>query len=203
MVILDRGNNRKLSGPNMEFLSRKDARQQNLKRYFDGSTCVHGHTDQRYTSTGHCIVCRKNQGVKQKSSNPEKWKNYRRKRYEANREHEIELGKQWRLKNKERVRSNQENWRQNNIEKTREYLANRRASKKNATPLWLTDEDRFIIKQVYVAAKDKEKRFGIAYHVDHIIPLQNDKVCGLHVWWNLQVIPADINYRKSNSFKEV
>lgn len=38
------------------------------------------------------------------------------------------------------------------------------------------------------------------FHVDHIIPLQHELVCGLHVENNLQIISAERNMRKNNSF---
>jgi len=46
----------------------------------------------------------------------------------------------------------------------------------------------------------KDKMTGEKYHVDHIVPLQGENVSGLHVPWNLQVIPSDLNLRKSNNF---
>jgi hypothetical protein len=36
------------------------------------------------------------------------------------------------------------------------------------------------------------------WHVDHIIPLKGNNVCGLHVWNNFAVIPKVDNLRKGN-----
>jgi hypothetical protein len=41
---------------------------------------------------------------------------------------------------------------------------------------------------------------GTQHHVDHIIPLQNRFVCGLHVEHNLRAIPWMVNIQKSNKF---
>ncbi len=72
------------------------------------------------------------------------------------------------------------------------------ATKHNATPKWLTKEQKQQIKDLYFLAKDCQITSGYPYHVDHIIPIKGKLVCGLHVPWNLQVVPADINVSKSN-----
>ncbi len=66
----------------------------------------------------------------------------------------------------------------------------RRAAKLNAIVAW-TNLER--IKEIY-------KNCPKGFHVDHIIPLINDKVCGLHVENNLRIIPAKENISKGNKF---
>ncbi len=79
-----------------------------------------------------------------------------------------------------------------------ERAARRRASKLNATPPWLTKQDFEQIKELYEITKAFKLYTGEEYHVDHIIPLQGENVCGLHVPWNLQVISAKENLSKHN-----
>lgn len=67
----------------------------------------------------------------------------------------------------------------------------RKLRKKGAAPKWLTITDTLAF---YEAAN----KFGLT--VDHIVPLTNKLVCGLHVPWNLQLLTASENSRKHNSF---
>lgn len=43
---------------------------------------------------------------------------------------------------------------------------------------------------------------GVAHHVDHIHPLRGEGFTGLHVPWNLRVIPAHDNVSKGNRLPE-
>lgn len=46
----------------------------------------------------------------------------------------------------------------------------------------------------------KPRTSGEGFHVDHIIPITNELVCGLHVDYNLQILTAQENLTKKNKF---
>lgn len=58
-------------------------------------------------------------------------------------------------------------------------------------PKWLQVED---VLPFYAAAE----KFGLT--VDHVVPLNGEKVSGLHVPWNLQLLTRSENSRKRNTF---
>ena len=53
---------------------------------------------------------------------------------------------------------------------------------------------------IYDQAERLTRETGILREVDHIIALNHPDVCGLHVPWNLQVLPREKNRQKSSSF---
>lgn len=57
---------------------------------------------------------------------------------------------------------------------------------------WLTPEQKAEIAAIYAEAARRGES------VDHIYPLRAKSSCGLHVPWNLQIIPLLDNVRKSN-----
>lgn len=75
--------------------------------------------------------------------------------------------------------------------------AKRRARKIHANVAWA---NTFYINEIYALAKYRTKLHGFAWHVDHIVPLVSDVVCGLHCEFNLQVIPASVNLSKGNNY---
>ena len=92
----------------------------------------------------------------------------------------------------------QKTWRQANKDKLREGKQKRRAAKLQATPSWYSELDSFVFTEAYLLSKDREILTGIKWEIDHMIPLQAENVCGLHVWNNFQVIPSFLNQSKRN-----
>lgn len=74
----------------------------------------------------------------------------------------------------------------------------RRTAQMQAMPAWV---DQKALRAVYQEAAQKQAATGKLYHVDHIVPLRGKNVCGLHVPWNLQVLPARENLKKNNRFE--
>lgn len=62
------------------------------------------------------------------------------------------------------------------------------------------DTFRGEIQQIYKKCIEIQEVTGIKHNVDHIIPLINDNVCGLHVPWNLQILTSTENISKNNTF---
>jgi hypothetical protein len=84
-------------------------------------------------------------------------------------------------------------------------LAKRRSRKLQATPNWLTKEQFKEIEQFYIIAKELQWLSEEPLEVDHIVPLKaidpitrKHIACGLHVPWNLQILPRFVNRSKSN-----
>jgi len=89
-------------------------------------------------------------------------------------------------------------WASLNKDKLNAKAARRRAKQRSAAPTWLDQDHRKQIEDIYWLAQDLKAVTGEDYHVDHIVPLMGKEVCGLHVPWNLQILPADLNLKKSN-----
>lgn len=77
----------------------------------------------------------------------------------------------------------------------RRITQKRRAAKLNASPKWASFEK---METIFREAARLQTFTGIKFHVDHIVPLVSDIVCGLHCEDNLQVLMARENIAKNN-----
>lgn len=86
------------------------------------------------------------------------------------------------------------------ILKSRIYGARRRAREKAVTLPFDTDLFDLVEREAHDLAQRRTRIFGFEWHVDHIVPLQSDLVCGLHNEWNLAVITGSENSKKRNFY---
>ena len=179
--------------------TREEAKRTGAKYYFTGKPCSRGHVAPRKTK-GCCVECMKEDWVtdnERRKALPksEASKAAGRRYYERNRSAVIARAD---ARPEEEKRTHKKNHRLENPDYYKVLCNARRRRHREATPAWLTKEQKDNIKQLYIEAQKLTKLTGVRYEVDHIIPLINDSVCGLHVPWNLQVIPKLENLKKAN-----
>ena len=80
----------------------------------------------------------------------------------------------------------------------RQWAIEKQKRTKQATPFCANKE---AIKEIYKTAVELTESTGKKYEVDHVVPLTNKLVCGLHVEHNLRVVTFEENRKKSNSFQ--
>lgn len=185
--------------------TRKEAQAAGATHYFTGIPCKHGHIAPRETK-GNCVECRKVETANAKGTRKEyfeKWnksergKAVKHKHYEENKEAYIARAT---ARDPEMHRVYKKAYKQRNPELYRLLTNTRRRRLRDCTPAWLSEEDRAKIKAIYAHAMQLTKDTGIKYTVDHIVPINGENVCGLHVPWNLIPLPHVDNARKGNRY---
>lgn len=111
--------------------------------------------------------------------------------------------KLWEQSNKPLVAERTRRWRKNNPDKVVAAVAARSAAKRSALAVWGQELTKLVTQEAASLCKMRERVTGVKWHVDHVIPLRGKLVRGLHVWNNLQVLPAVENIRKGNKFEEI
>ena len=149
-----------------------------------------------------CRECSSAGLVQWRKKNPERDRAAKQKWAAANRDYLSEKGKKYYIENKEKHILACKNWEKRNLPLVAQRVARRRASKRCATPPWLTAIDMAFIQEMYDVASARSMQTGIKHHVDHIHPLQGVGLCGLHVPWNLRAIPAVENHQKLNKLSK-
>jgi hypothetical protein len=142
----------------------------------------------KYKKSGYksvCKVCLASASKRKRDENPERSR---------------EITKAYRTRNREKELLRYTRYNKTHPEVRAAHSAKRRAYRKNATPVWLTEEQKQNMACMYALAKKFERLCNVEYHVDHIVPLAGKGICGLHVPWNLQILEAKLNFSKGNSY---
>jgi hypothetical protein len=183
--------------------TRAEAKAAGAKYYFTGDPCKHGHIAPRKTK-GACVECLKVEWAKGNETRAEYFREYnksdagqkaKREYYEKNRA--TVIARAANRPTDERYRAKMR-YKRDNPDLYKELVSLRRRRFREATPKWLTSEDKLEIRLKYRLAIEMTRRTGVRYAVDHITPLQGETVSGLHVPWNLEVITQNENLKKSN-----
>lgn len=154
-----------------------------------------------------CIACHKQDNIARKAKNrqdpsfKQQEKEYRKAYIDTNRDFCNELTRQWREENRAYIAKYAKAYRAKNKARCAYWGQKRLADKIQRTPKWLTDDDWWLIEEMYALATLRTNVTGVKWHVDHIIPLRGKFVSGLHTPANLQVITQAANQRKSNFYE--
>jgi ribosomal protein S18 len=181
-------------------ISQGDAKAQGLTRFYTGKPCVRGHDAPRFVSSKACVICARENQTKWDVRNPDKLRQYVTDYDKANREQRKHAAREYRKINPESANEATRRYRKRNPGILNAHCSARRARQLSATPTWVNVRD---FEPIYTQAKEMSYKTGVSYQVDHIVPLKHELVCGLHVPWNLQIIPAADNQRKKNYYAVV
>ena len=145
----------------------------------------------------YCKPC-ENEKSRQQYAKHKARKDAQNKRwYEENKQSRLLSQMVWSKENKEKVLEAGRRYRKRNLAKDCAKVAKRNATKIQATPVWA---NKTRIECYYSLAAMFNKNTDEKWHVDHIVPLRGKNVCGLHVDYNLRVIPAIENMKKGNRY---
>ncbi len=113
----------------------------------------------------------------------------------ANRELAVKRSLASRAKKPDYYREQTAAWQKANPARCRAKYKAYMTQKMRAMPKW-ANESRIV--ETYELAQRRTKATGFSWHVDHLVPLQSPRVCGLHWEGNLKVIPGVENLSKNN-----
>ena len=178
--------------------TKREAVASDSEYFFTGEPCRNGHIGPRkaFRNRSKCVECLRRGSVRGSARYVSKHREVvlakaaeYQKRLRAN-------GRDWAARNPEQHSEMKSLWKKENPALVRASAMKRKAVMLQAMPPWLSPSQIEEIEARYAEAVAVSRATGVPHEVDHIVPLQGRTVCGLHVPWNLRVIPATVNNRR-------
>jgi len=150
----------------------------------------------------YCKDCARLRTKRFRDENLEHCRNKGRELYGKDPKAAIQRVLKSRANNLEKFKAYQRDYSRKNPVKVLAWDRTKAIKRQKRVPAWLTEAQKKQIQEFYWLAKDLRAVSGEEYHVDHIVPLNGKDISGLHVPWNLQILPADLNNKKSNTWSQ-
>lgn len=212
----------------MEHLTREQAVERGLLRFFTGDPCKNGHVAERYVKKGICIQCNRQNALRNYYDNTDAAKAKMAEWLEKNRDRKLAMDREWYAKNRTKVRAAARAARDDGVRaKEREYRRKRiksdpvfalacRVRSQISTSLtdryWAKhkgaqqilgctfDEFKAHIERQFLRGMSWENRGD--WHIDHIVPVSSantrDELLALFHFTNLRPLWAKENIAKLN-----
>lgn len=202
---------------------RSDAAAQGARRYFTGTPCKHGHTAERQTADGACIVCRdikakawsaqnpekcqakskawkdrnkdaiQAKSAQQYADNPDKYRNQALASYHLHRDQRMASMRAWKEQNRDRVLAYAAQYAVQHKIERATQQRNRYAKQQSSGTHTAHDVRTLLGLQRFKCAACKTC-VKQKFHVDHVVPLF---LGGSNGKENLQILCPTCNVRKN------
>lgn len=203
----------------MNIITRKEAKDSGLVRYFTGLPCKNGHTAERYTNNGKCVVCKFASVKVWQANNRDKVRKYSSNWFNNNKDHHHELTKKWHADNREKVKERKINERIAKAPKTKQEIDEKRKYNRERKQLVIANNpakyraiqqnqrsrrrngrlSHNIVERLMKLQRGRctvcGKPLQDDYHIDHIMPLA---LGGENADGNVQLLHPTCNLRKTS-----
>jgi len=196
----------------VEIITRQQAKERGLPRYYTGIACENGHLSERMTKSKKCLACHRERRARTRVEQGDKIKAQKAASYRKNREKTLQHQKEWLAANREEVSKRRKaarpakreqlnakmrEWAKANRPKMRIHERRRRDRERGATGSHTyADIKALEVSQGMLCANPYCKVSLVGgYHIDHIMPIVLD---GTDNADNLQLLCGPCNLSKGD-----